>query len=1115
MHKHSRLKNIFSLFKIAADDDISKFVSYMMSNSFSDFEVDEPEDTLGMGEAESLEDSFKKILENIEVREFRNIGPIVFWLLNSPMTEQARIGYVESLYVKLMTDSYDYTPFVNAIRYLTSGRYGGNGLEIFNTIITNGAVKDELDSLSQRGQDGSSYRLYSIKELIPYFVKKHSDWIMTALDKILTIENVGWEPTSELKTALNHVQVGGMESGLRQAVFDIVKAKLYEVVEKMEDPETYTYYGAEISLAIMNTFRAEADKDFYDRLSKIVAANDASELIKHNKELYIQEVKEAVVNKDLYGLYNRLRIGEFDFMQRWERGIVSSVIDFVIQEGVASLREDDDYGFEQIIDVFFDKDLDDKFPDLLEKIINFIAEKMPREFLEIGDWWNRPSKLKLSERRTEQTVNKALTELMKISTNDFINFWNAANSGNENRLSGTALEEVDPEVFNKIYLEAIMDDSTLNSMSLDSLTKLLGKEFKREEKDEERIFRIYNSILERADKTICESLIETMYYVEPENLKETMTRMFAKKMMDNIDEFYNCYLENSYKIDRHLESSVPKRIKAKVLQAVVDNKDSVAYFEHYYKNYDRGYQYAPLPEPFRYAVKRLEYISDIEEAKDIYVSATNDVDVEPLPDSKIKYSGYQTQQRPSALTDNDISRYELTQDNRDPTPIMYNINKRNISAADFMMHTNLGSSGFTSAWALISFPEDELLIEQIQSDYPVLLDRTFRRMPPSKRTYSSISYVSKDGARFDLQYKDDEGGVFIELKKEAADASDEVIEKLDADGKLDIMSSEEFNGYTEKAKEFEKIYGGWNETEENKQEAYEKASSIYRDRAMKIRALLDGLGLIPSTLYGLKEKYSEEDIGDVKKHVDIISQNYPYLIIINAIKTAQRMEKDSVYLLKSGGSSIQNQKKRRRIYSEMPERLGATEDKIMNDALEVWNIPATNESISKLKSMMPINKPGGYDYSLMPSQNRVIIGKRQEEERKRKRSEQEKREIKLSRDQIMPVLHMFEEHNILIPSEEVNNIDTAGDLLRLLGKYRDELKAAGVSKKRLRQVQSEVARLRLAEIIETFGLRKFGMEKVVSLYDLLINCELNKEADELSNMFENISNNKNLLLGRD
>jgi hypothetical protein len=192
--------------------------------------------------------------------------------------------------------------------------------------------------------------------------------------------------------------------------------------------------------------------------------------------------------------------------------------------------------------------------------------------------------------------------------------------------------------------------------------------------------------------------------------------------------------------------------------------------------------------------------------------------------------------------------------------------------------------------------------------------------------------------------------------------------------------------------------------------------------------------------------------------------------------------------------------------------LGATNDKILE--MNVFKIPATSESIAKVKTMMPIKKPSGYSYSLLPSQNKAILQRRHKEDIREKRTEQEKRDIKLSRDQLMPVKVLFDKAEIPVP-DEINEVDTVGGLLKFLNIHKNLLKSKGVTKRDINKAHGEIARLRLAEIIEAFGLRKFGMEKAIPLYGLLINCNLNKEAEDLFNMIENISNNEILLLRGD
>jgi hypothetical protein len=369
-----------------------------------------------------------------------------------------------------------------------------------------------------------------------------------------------------------------------------------------------------------------------------------------------------------------------------------------------------------------------------------------------------------------------------------------------------------------------------------------------------------------------------------------------------------------------------------------------------------------------------------------------------------------------------------------------------------------------------------------------------------------------------LNYKDGEGGAYVELKELRANESlapelEARLEDAPDDKKIiEVMDSVDFLEYSGKAKEFEKISGSYKSSESEKAEAYAKASELYRNRAKEIRDRLDSLGLIPTSLNGLKEKYSESELKDAKKHLEIISQNYPYLIIANAMKTAKRMGMEHVYLLKSGGNSIQNLKKRKRIYQELPEKLEAEDDTVLG--LNVFRIPADNKSIEKVKSLMPIQKKGGYSYSLTPAQNGAIISTRRERERDAKKLDQEKRDVELSRDKYLEgerlVREVFHEAELPYAGPEQ---DTVTGLLRYLGGNERALRQSGISKSRLKDIRAKIVNLRFAEIIEEFGLTKLGMQKIIPLYNLLVDQDMTKESEELYNLFNKFSLNNNLLLG--
>jgi hypothetical protein len=1105
MYKGSRINTFFKLLKIASDSLESKFVAFMLRNSFTDFEAEyEDED--------SLEDSFLRIIEEIEVSDLNHTGAIIFWILNENLPEQKRIGFAEDFFHKLINNYYGLSKFSIALRQLVSGRYGGNSQSVFNAIVTSGKFKDELDNKTIDEPNFNNYALFNSVELKQYFINKYTSSANVVFDTFISSDDIGWEEPQELIKVLDNLNRMGDDA--KRAVFNVIKDKLSSLIGKFEEVN-YIYNKEAMVEGLLHTFDGLLDQAILERLNKLFVKSDRIIPTGEKRtEIYIKEIKAAVARSDLRRMYE-LDIDRY--LPRYERSMVNHVIEGALSGTLDFV--DADYLEKRILKTFFRKELNIKFPEIFDKVIRLVIDRMPNKFLGTSSWYSAPDGVRLhdldkSQEEKDVFLKEALRSLLVVNTDNFANLFVRAKE------EGTA--EVDEGVivsfdtFNGILNEAVANTELLNNISPTNMETLFRNLIRSDDPDMATVISVFENLILRMDKDACENIIGSLYHIEPDQQKEVFAKKIAKAIDENMDKHYKCYIENSYKINRHLDDGVSSRMQRRALEAVIEAKDSVTYFDHFYDNYNRGYTYALIPEPFRNSIKRLEKIRNIDDAKEIYNNSHNDVEVEIASGSRIKYSGYQEQQRPSALGENNIPRYELTQDNIDPNPIMYDINKNHVSAADFVMHVNLGSSGFTTAWALISFPEDKLLIEQIQSDYPVVLDRVFNRMPPSKKTYRTISYKDKDtGAKFELNYDEEGAGVFLDLKGSVEPSDREEAKEPPVSPKiresmngsiLDIMSDQEFDSYKDRAKEFEEIIGNWNSTEDEKVKAQQDAGAIYRERAKKIRAMLDDLGLIPSGLYDLSSKYSEEDLKDAKKHVDIISQNYPYLIIINAIKTAQRMNKESVYLLKDGGGSIQNRHKRRKIYVDIPNALGAASDKVLD--LNVFKISATDESISKLKEMLPIRKAHGYDYSLLPSQNRVIIQQRHDEDRAARRLEQDKQDIQLSRDQIMPVLKLFDEYGIEVSSEEIDRVDTAGDLLRLIGKYRGALKDAGVSKRRLNKVQSEVARLRLAEIIEEFGLKKIGMDKAIPLYSMLINYELNKEAEELYNMFEKVIDNK-------
>ena len=133
----------------------------MLRNSFTDFEAEyEDED--------SLEDSFLRIIEEIEVSDLNHTGAIIFWILNENLPEQKRIGFAEDFFHKLINNYYGLSKFSIALRQLVSGRYGGNSQSVFNAIVTSGKFKDELDNKTIDEPNFNNYALFNSVELKQY-----------------------------------------------------------------------------------------------------------------------------------------------------------------------------------------------------------------------------------------------------------------------------------------------------------------------------------------------------------------------------------------------------------------------------------------------------------------------------------------------------------------------------------------------------------------------------------------------------------------------------------------------------------------------------------------------------------------------------------------------------------------------------------------------------------------------------------------------------------------------------------------------------------------------------------------------------------------------------------
>ena len=157
---------------------------------------------------------------------------------------------------------------------------------------------------------------------------------------------------------------------------------------------------------------------------------------------------------------------------------------------------------------------------------------------------------------------------------------------------------------------------------------------------------------------------------------------------------------NGLKLFKYIEESGNSKILTRhseffrELAKHIALKDSKAFRKH---KLDEKY-----PDIIFLKIEDLRSIQDKDKALKAIRRARNDLIEKPLPDHiKVNKSIYQADQRPDPWVTS--SRYTISQNNTNPTDVLYGINKKLIHAADGVAHSNVGASGFTSAWALTAF----------------------------------------------------------------------------------------------------------------------------------------------------------------------------------------------------------------------------------------------------------------------------------------------------------------------------------------------------------------------------------------------------------------------------
>jgi len=152
--------------------------------------------------------------------------------------------------------------------------------------------------------------------------------------------------------------------------------------------------------------------------------------------------------------------------------------------------------------------------------------------------------------------------------------------------------------------------------------------------------------------------------------------------------------------------------------------------------------------PIRATADSMRYIRKLEVAKVYFekLDSENPLSEESIttdPNIKISKSIYQASQRPNSFNE---TRFTLSQNNVDPTDLIYKIGKSLIHAGDGVAHSNVGISGFTSSWAKISIEDDKFVIEQYQSDYPVFLFSVFNVERRTVEDFEDMAFNHRSSA---------------------------------------------------------------------------------------------------------------------------------------------------------------------------------------------------------------------------------------------------------------------------------------------------------------------------------------------------------------------------------
>lgn len=383
-------------------------------------------------------------------------------------------------------------------------------------------------------------------------------------------------------------------------------------------------------------------------------------------------------------------------------------------------------------------------------------------------------------------------------------------------------------------------------------------------------------------------------------------------------------------------------------------------------------------------------IDDYDAAINMFDRVENDT-VQSLPNQisnvdnniRISQSIYQQEQRPDEFSD--ITRYELSQNNTKPTKVLFDIGKKLIHAGDGVNHSTIGISGFTSLWCLVTFvverdidtlePTDiKLVVEQYQSDYPVVLDRIFMG-----------------------NVRDPDTGKVIE-----------------------------------------------------------KDESAYQN---------------------LVDTYGEEDAKDAKRHFAIISQNYPYIALINAIKVAKTIGLPYIYVMQDAPqfANIANASKANKLYSLIPQQVSDGIESIKG--YNCFRIRASDEAIVNLSRSLDMGAE--YDYSLTPAQNASL----------RKKDEsivQQRQEWRADDLKIQKLNDIRNNIKALLPtSVDIPQFEQPKDALRFLNtEVNKKIVPSSVFKSRFSEVVSELGLLARAQVAYERMIKLSSIQSSISLTNM-------------------------------